>query len=57
MQEDNTLYKLSYKTAGVLMKKTSNIGWVAGWIEENKHVYFFVTLVKSPDPEIRYASQ
>ena len=28
------------------------IGWVVGWIEENKHVYFFVTLVKSPDKNI-----
>ncbi len=24
----------------------------SGWIEENRHVYFFVTLVKSPDKNI-----
>ena len=28
------------------------IGWVVGWIEENRHVYFFVTLVKTPDKNI-----
>ena len=42
--EDNTLYKLSYKTSGG--GKDDKVGWVVGWIEENKHVYFFVTLVK-----------
>jgi beta-lactamase class D len=52
LQEDNTLYKLSYKTGWGVDEKQQNIGWVAGWIEENRHVYFFVTLVKSPDPEI-----
>jgi beta-lactamase class D len=52
LQEDNTLYKLSYKTGWGFDEKQQNIGWVAGWIEENRHVYFFVTLVKSPDPEI-----
>ncbi len=52
LQEDNTQYKLSYKTGWGFDEKKNNIGWVAGWIEENRHVYFFVTLVKSPDPEI-----
>jgi len=52
LQEDNTLYKLSYKTGWGFDEKNNNIGWVAGWIEENRHVYFFVTMVKSPDPAL-----
>lgn len=52
LQEDNTLYKLSYKTGWGFDEENNNIGWVVGWIEENRHVYFFVTLVKSPDKEI-----
>jgi len=51
LQEDNTLYKLSYKTGWGYDEADHSIGWVAGWIEENRHVYFFVTLVKSPDPK------
>lgn len=52
LQEDNTLYRLSYKTGWGFNEKNESIGWVVGWIEENTHVYFFVTLVKSDDPEI-----
>lgn len=52
LQEDNTLYKLSYKTGWGFDEKQNAIGWVVGWIEENKHVYFFVTLIKSPDRNI-----
>lgn len=50
--EDNTLYKLSYKTGYGFDEKNNEIGWVMGWIEENRHVYFFVTLVKSPGKNI-----
>ena len=49
MQENNTLYKLSYKTGWGFDEKQQSIGWIVGWIEENRHVYFFVTLVKAPD--------
>ncbi len=52
LQEDNTLYKLSYKTGWGSDEKQNAIGWVVGWIEENLHVYFFVTLIKSPDRDI-----
>jgi beta-lactamase class D len=52
MQEDNTTYKLSYKTGWGFNEAGDNIGWITGWIEENRHVYFFVTFVKSPDPKI-----
>ena len=52
VKEDNTLYKLSYQTGAGFDEKKNQIGWVAGWIEENRHVYFFVTLVKSPSPAL-----
>ena len=52
LQEDNTAYKLSYKTGWGLDEENNSIGWVAGWIEENNHPYFFVTLVRSADTEI-----
>lgn len=52
LQENNTLYKLSYKTGWGFDEKNNSVGWVIGWIEENRHVYFFVTLVKSPDKNI-----
>jgi beta-lactamase class D len=53
LQESNTLYKLSYKTGWGFDENNNAIGWVNGWIEENRHVYFFVTLVKSPDKNIK----
>lgn len=52
MQEDNSLYSLSYKTGWGFDEKNNNIGWMVGWIEENKHPYFFVTVVKSADAAI-----
>jgi beta-lactamase class D len=52
LMEDNTLYQLSYQTGLGFDEKNNSIGWVVGWIEENKHIYFFVTLVKSPDKNI-----
>ena len=52
LMEDNTLYKLSYKTGWGFDEENNAIGWVTGWIEENKHVYFFVTLIKSVDKNI-----
>ena len=52
MQVNNTAYKLSYKTGWGVDEQRNQIGWVTGWIEENLHIYFFVTLVKSPDANI-----
>ncbi len=52
LQENNTQYKLSYKTGWGFDEMQNAIGWVVGWIEENRHVYFFVTLVKSADRNI-----
>lgn len=48
--EDNNLYKLSYKTGWGFDENKNNIGWIVGWIEENRHPYFFVLLVQSADP-------
>jgi beta-lactamase class D len=47
LQEDNTAYKLSYKTGWGFDEQKNNISWQVGWIEENNHVYFFVTFVKA----------
>jgi beta-lactamase class D len=52
LMEDNTLYKLSYKTGRGYDEQNNSIGWVVGWIEENKHVYFFTTFVTTPDHNI-----
>jgi beta-lactamase class D len=52
LRENNTLYKLSYKTGWGFDEKNTSIGWITGWIEENRHVYFFVTLIKSADKNI-----
>lgn len=50
--EDNTLYQLSYATGTGIDEKNNNFGWVLGWIIENRHVYFFVTYIKSPQKNI-----
>lgn len=42
VQEDNANYKLSYKTGWGFKENGKALGWVVGWIEENKHPYFFV---------------
>jgi beta-lactamase class D len=52
LQENNTQYKFSYKTGWGYDEGQNVIGWVVGWVEENRHVYFFVTLVKSTDKNI-----
>src|SRR4029079_1639204 len=52
LMENTTLYKLSYKTGTGYDEIKNSIGWVVGWIEENHHVYFFVTLIKTPDKNI-----
>jgi beta-lactamase class D len=52
LQEDNTLYKLSYTTGAGIDEKNNSFNWTLGWIEENRHVYFFVTFVKSPDKNL-----
>jgi beta-lactamase class D len=47
--EDDANYKLSYKTGWGTTEKGHQLGWIIGWIEENKHPYFFVLQLESPD--------
>ncbi|HAO47295.1 MAG TPA: class D beta-lactamase [Ferruginibacter sp.] len=56
LQEANTAYKLSYKTGWGFDDDGNALGWVTGWIEENNHVYFFVTFVKAPNRDTDIAA-
>lgn len=49
VREDNTKYTLAYKTGWGFDEKKNSIGWIVGWVEENKHPYFFSMLIKTPD--------
>ncbi len=49
LQEDNANYKLSYKTGLGITHLGTQIGWVVGFIEENKHIYPFVLQMESKD--------
>lgn len=49
LQEDNPNYQLSYKTGLGYTPDGHSLGWIVGWIEENKHPYFFVLQLESPD--------
>lgn len=49
MVEDKTLYKLSFLHSTAVSSENKPMEWLTGWIEENNHVYFFVTLVKRND--------
>ncbi len=40
--ENNSNYKLSFKTGWGVTEKGAELAWCIGWIEENKHPYFFV---------------
>jgi beta-lactamase class D len=48
--EDKPEYKLSYKTGWGRKENGAHLGWVVGYIEENKHPYFFVLNLESKDP-------
>ena len=56
VRENNTAYTLSYKTGYGYALNGNAIGWVLGWIEENKHVFFFVLNIEGDhnmNPDIR----
>jgi beta-lactamase class D len=40
--ENNTTYQLAYKTGMGISDSGKPMGWMVGWIEENRHVYPFV---------------
>ncbi|MGN6265907.1 MAG: penicillin-binding transpeptidase domain-containing protein [Ginsengibacter sp.] len=48
-KEDTSLYSLSYATGLGIDEKNNSFAWNLGWIEENKHIYFFVTFIRTPD--------
>lgn len=50
--ENNATYKLAYKTGWGTSEQDHYIGWIVGWIEENKHPYFFVLNIESADKNI-----
>lgn len=47
--EDNTDYRLSYKTGLGKTEAGKQLAWITGWIEENKHPYFFVLNLESAE--------
>lgn len=49
--ENNSLYRLGYKTGWGFNEKGESIGWITGWIEENNHPYFFVLNLQSADKD------
>ncbi|MBL7759451.1 MAG: class D beta-lactamase [Sediminibacterium sp.] len=57
LQESNANYQMSYKTGWGFLPNGRSLGWIVGWIEENKHPYFFVLNVEGAAnasiPEIR----
>jgi beta-lactamase class D len=48
--ENNSSYRLTFKVAQGTKEDGHAIGWVMGWVEENKHPYFFVVNLESADP-------
>lgn len=46
-KEENTNYKLVYKTA-LIHSGDHMLGWALGWVEENKHPYFFAVNFDAP---------
>lgn len=49
--ENNSNYRLGYKTGWGKTEQGHHLGWVVGFIEENRHPYFFVLNIESPDPD------
>ena len=49
--ENNSNYRLGYKTGWGFKENGNAIGWVVGWVEENSHPYFFVLNIESPDKD------
>lgn len=51
MQENNANYQFAYKTGYGFRENGNSIGWMVGWIEENRHPYFFVLNIEG-DPNV-----
>lgn len=52
IRENKTTYQLAYKTGWGQTPQGNELGWIVGWIEENRHVYFFAMNFESPDHQI-----
>lgn len=52
IRERNDKYVLAYKTGWGTTEAGTQLGWIVGWIEENKHVYPFVLNIESADNNI-----
>ncbi len=48
LQQSNANFQLSYKTGWGYLPNGKALGWMVGWIVENKHPYFFVLNVEGP---------
>jgi beta-lactamase class D len=49
LREENANYRLSYKTGWGETEGGHPLGWIVGWIEENRHPYFFVLNIETSD--------
>lgn len=58
LMEDNANYRLGYKTGWSFWSEQNprHLGWVVGWIEENKHPYFFVLQIESKKKDFDMAT-
>lgn len=54
--ENTANYQLHYKTGWGTSDNGNTLAWIVGWIEENKHPYFFVLQLESPDKNIDMAA-
>lgn len=52
LQEENDKYRYSLATGSGLDENGKSIGWVVGFIEENRHVFLFSTFLRSGDTEV-----
>ncbi len=48
---ENSNYKLVYKVADIPYNGHV-LSWITGWVEENKHPYFFVLNIEGPEKEV-----
>ena len=47
IREKTDKYTLAYKTGWGVKENGNQLGWIVGWIEENRHPYFFVLNVET----------
>ncbi len=55
VQESNANYILAYKTGLTFKENGQQLGWMVGWIEENKHPHFFVLNIEG-DPKAKFTT-